>query len=172
MDLVLPIAGWEGIFPGMSTFDDVGVIIHVLRVVRGLSQGDLARLSGVRNSSISNYERGKSIPKLDTLEKLAQGLGLPVSAMESTREFIHRMRSRAGGREPSLNLESGGPLVQPGAYPQLDPDALRAELDRLSADAGRVASEILRLALGLLASSRPGETSEPRDPPASTPPSS
>lgn len=134
----------------MSTFDDVGVIIHVLRVVRGLSQGDLAHLSGVRNSSISNYERGKSVPKLETLERLAKGLELPVSAMEETQEFIRRMRARtaAGGASSPLGVGWG---PEGTAQAPEDLAGLGSEMDRLSQDAGRVTTRVLRLALGMLA---------------------
>lgn len=138
-----------GIFPPMSTFDDVGVIIHVLRVIRGLSQGDLAQLSGVRNSSISNYERGKSVPKLETLEKLGQGLELPISAMEEAQEFIRRMRSRGqGGANPSQLSFSG--LDSQGGFPPKDSALLHRELDRLASEAGRVLYETLRVVLGML----------------------
>lgn len=136
----------------MSTLEDVGVIIHVLRVIRGLSQGELARLSDVRNSSISNYERGKSVPKLETLEKLAKGLELPISAMEETQEFIRRMRSRGGGSVfAGAGLRSEELSGDGEIYPPRDPAALRAELLRISDDAGRVVSDIVRLALGALA---------------------
>jgi len=135
----------------MSTFEEVGVVIHVLRVVRGLSQGDLARLSGVRNSSISNYERGKSMPKLETLEKLAQGLELPVSAMEETQEFIRRMRNRTAGSGLSSGFSRDWGLESGSSEAPADSASLGSEMDRLSRDAGRVTTQILRLALGMLA---------------------
>jgi len=146
----------------MSTLEDVGVIIHVLRVIRGLSQGELGRLSDVRNSSISNYERGKSVPKLETLEKLAKGLELPISAMEETQEFIRRMRSRGGGGSgfAGAGLRSHELPGDGGTYPPRDPTALRAELLRISDDAGRVMSEIVRLALGALAFGPPAPESQ------------
>lgn len=47
----------------------------------GYSQHQLARLSGVHQPSISNIEAGKHDPHFDTVRKLAQGLGLPMSAL-------------------------------------------------------------------------------------------
>jgi transcriptional regulator with XRE-family HTH domain len=135
----------------MSSIEDIGVVIHMLRVVRGLSQGDLAKLSEVRNSSISNYERGKTIPKFESIQKLAAGLDLPLSAVEEAQEFIHRMRSRS--------FEAGGPgegsaeALMDGAasFAPRDAAALLAEVEQISADAGRVASRMTRLVLELLA---------------------
>lgn len=144
----------------MSTFDDVGVIIHVLRVIRGLSQGDLAQLSGVRNSSISNYERGKSVPKLETLEKLAQGLELPISAMEEAQEFIRRMRLRGQRGATASQLAVPG-LDSAGGYPPQDPTLLHRELDRLSSEAGRVLSETLRVVLAMLPGASEARSAEP-----------
>lgn len=135
----------------MSTFEDLGVVLHVLRVIRGLSQGELARLSGVRNSSISNYERGKSVPKLDTLEKLAQGLELPVSAMEEAQEFIRRMRSRASRGGASTPGRSSWRPDGEEAAGFRDAAALRTELDELCGDVGRVASRLTRVTLETLA---------------------
>jgi len=154
------------IFAAMSSIEDIGVVIHMLRVIRGLSQGDLARMSEVRNSSISNYERGKAVPQFETIQKLAKGLGLPLAAVEEAQEFIHRMRS--------LGLETGGlevevkDLSSPSvSFPSRDPAELRGEVEQISGDAGRLASRLTRLILEMLASgSRLGNPDpEPPSPP-------
>lgn len=41
----------------------------------GLTQIELAKRSGIRQSNISRIEKGESIPTLSTLNKLAYGLG-------------------------------------------------------------------------------------------------
>jgi predicted transcriptional regulator len=41
----------------------------------GMSQGELARRTGIKQSNISRLERGACSPTLDTLAALAQGLG-------------------------------------------------------------------------------------------------
>ncbi len=139
----------------MSSIKDVGTVIQVLRVVRGQSQGDLARQSGVRNSSISNYERGKAEPKFDTLQKLADGLELPFSALEDTQRFIDHVRTL----KESESLASPEPGV-PGSD-------LSAEADRIAQDAGRVAQRLVALVLRLLqasvAESLPAKASERPD---------
>lgn len=139
----------------MPSFENVGEVIHVLRIVRGLSQGDLADLSGVRNSSISNYERGKSVPKLETLRKLADGLELSLSDMEETERFIRRMRQR---KEASGESASG---VTALTSPLEDLEGQRSEIDRLSAEAGRLVTRLTRVGLEMLASGTRARAGEP-----------
>lgn len=45
--------------------------------VRGLTQDQLAELSGVSQGTISRIERGDMLPSLATLHKLRDALGLP-----------------------------------------------------------------------------------------------
>lgn len=45
------------------------------RIDAGMTQAELAKKSGVRQSNISRIESGAVIPRLDTLEKLAQAMG-------------------------------------------------------------------------------------------------
>jgi transcriptional regulator with XRE-family HTH domain len=48
----------------------LGRVLAVLRAALDLTQSDLARLSGVKRSSISEYERGRCTPDAMTLERL------------------------------------------------------------------------------------------------------
>lgn len=134
----------------MSSIEDIGVVIHILRVIRGLSQGGLARVSEVRNSSISNYERSKAVPKFETIQKLAAGLGLPLSAVEEAQEFIRRMRSLAatGGAPDTGAVEE---LEARPRFALRDAADLQAEVEQVSTDAGRMASRMTRLILEMLA---------------------
>lgn len=57
---------------------------HTLRETRrqtGVSQDDLARLSGVDRSAISNYERGRREPNLRTIVKLARAMNVSPSSL-------------------------------------------------------------------------------------------
>ncbi len=45
------------------------------RIDADMTQAELAKKSGVRQSNISRIESGAVIPRLDTLEKLAQAMG-------------------------------------------------------------------------------------------------
>jgi transcriptional regulator with XRE-family HTH domain len=55
-------------------------LIRTLRKERGLSQETLAERAGLHRNSISLIERGESQPTVDTLFRLANGLG--ISAVE------------------------------------------------------------------------------------------
>lgn len=60
----------------------VGGRLKELREARGLTQAQLAHLLGKSWETISNFERGKTLPSLVTLEQVAGVLGL------SMREFF------------------------------------------------------------------------------------
>ncbi|MDG3439562.1 helix-turn-helix domain-containing protein [Nitrospirillum amazonense] len=53
--------------------------IKAIRNRRGLSQEALAALIDRSPDAISNLERGVSLPGYDTLDLLAQGLGVPLA---------------------------------------------------------------------------------------------
>src|ERR1041385_3247270 len=53
---------------------DVGKRLRQLREVKGLSQGDIERRSGLLRSYISRVEGGYTAPSLGTLEKFAKAL--------------------------------------------------------------------------------------------------
>ena len=50
-----------------------------LRLSMGLTQADLAKVSGITQAQISNFEQGKSEPKLSTVKVLAKALGVKPS---------------------------------------------------------------------------------------------
>lgn len=51
------------------------------RARKGVSQEDFADDCGLHRTAIGLLERGKSIPRLDTLLLVSQGLGLSVSEL-------------------------------------------------------------------------------------------
>jgi len=53
---------------------DVGKRLRQLREVKGLSQGDIERRSGLLRSYISRVEGGYTAPSLATMEKFAKAL--------------------------------------------------------------------------------------------------
>jgi transcriptional regulator with XRE-family HTH domain len=53
---------------------DVGKRLRQLREIKGLSQGDIERRSGLLRSYISRVEGGYTAPSLATLEKFAKAL--------------------------------------------------------------------------------------------------
>lgn len=78
---------------------EVSKRLFELRKARDLSQNQLARLSGVAQGAISQYEAGKA-PSPDVLEKLCAGLGITLA------EFFSPASPDAayGEAEPDLQV--------------------------------------------------------------------
>lgn len=55
--------------------------LKVARVIKGLTQRDLAELVGVSVATINRIETGKQILKIDMLNKLANVLEIPVNEL-------------------------------------------------------------------------------------------
>ena len=53
----------------------VGALICAARAKRDLNQSELARRSGIDQSDLSKIERGQANPSLNTLQRIAEGLG-------------------------------------------------------------------------------------------------
>jgi DNA-binding XRE family transcriptional regulator len=59
----------------------VGARIRTFREGAGLSQLELSRRSGIAQESLSRIETGRSDPRLGTLRRLAQGMGLSLNQL-------------------------------------------------------------------------------------------
>jgi transcriptional regulator with XRE-family HTH domain len=96
----------------------LGRVLAVLRAALDLTQSDLARLSGVKRSSISEYERGKSTPDAVTLKRLlaATGFRWPRSRIGERHVVCGPVGRGDGARTVTENaLEGVGALSnQPG----------------------------------------------------------
>jgi transcriptional regulator with XRE-family HTH domain len=66
-------------FAGFSL--EIGKRIRELRVRRTLSQGDIRRATGMSRPYISSVESGHTIPSLESIERFAGALGVPVHEM-------------------------------------------------------------------------------------------
>lgn len=58
----------------------IGQSIRQTRKVKGLTQKELGLKLGVADSVITNYESGKQNLTVDTLQKIAEALGVEVSS--------------------------------------------------------------------------------------------
>lgn len=52
-----------------------------LREAKTMTQGDIFRATRIERAYISNLEAGKQNPTLETIEKIAQALGVEVSEL-------------------------------------------------------------------------------------------
>lgn len=64
----------------------VGEIIKKLRLQKGLTQKELGDKCGMADSAIRRYELGGANPKIETLQKIAEALGVPVSVLKDFSE--------------------------------------------------------------------------------------
>ena len=89
---------------------DVGLRLQELRERNGLSLRALADKSGVSPNTVSLIERGLSSPSIDTLQRLAVGLGVPITAFFETGEpparlVVTRSSDRKQGKSPGMAIE-------------------------------------------------------------------
>jgi len=56
----------------------IGERLRTLRRQKGYSQGDLERASGLLRCYISRVEHGHTVPSIETLERFAVALGVPL----------------------------------------------------------------------------------------------
>lgn len=59
----------------------IGENLKRLRKDKGLTQKQLGSLCGMADSAVRRYELGKSNPKIQTLHKIAKGLGISVHTL-------------------------------------------------------------------------------------------
>jgi transcriptional regulator with XRE-family HTH domain len=69
----------------------IGATIRNFRLQKNLSQGDIERKTGLLRCYLSRVENGHTVPSLETLQKIAHSLDIPLSQMFSEdnirREF-------------------------------------------------------------------------------------
>jgi transcriptional regulator with XRE-family HTH domain len=57
---------------------DIAEKLHQLRESKNLSQGDIEKRTGLLRCYISRVENGHTVPSIETLEKLARALEVPM----------------------------------------------------------------------------------------------
>ena len=58
---------------------NIGTTIRDFRLQRGMSQGDIEKRTGLLRCYLSRVENGHTVPSLETLQKIASALDLPLS---------------------------------------------------------------------------------------------
>jgi len=58
---------------------NIGITIRSFRLQRGMSQGDIEKRTGLLRCYLSRVENGHTVPSLDTLQKIAGAMDMPLS---------------------------------------------------------------------------------------------
>ena len=65
---------------------NIGLTIRGIRLQKGMSQGDIEKRTGLLRCYLSRVENGHTVPSLETLQKIAGALDLPLSQFFSGDE--------------------------------------------------------------------------------------
>ncbi len=93
-------------------FANLGRTLGLLRELRGKSQARVAREAGIGKSQLSKYENGKELPKLDSLEKVLNALGVGHFEFFYT---LYLVDERAAELARTDALPSGAPRMEGAA---------------------------------------------------------
>jgi transcriptional regulator with XRE-family HTH domain len=123
--------------------EELDIALIILRAALRWKQNDLARQSGIGNSSISDYERKKKAPGRKNLRKMLAAMGYRESVLELTRWFLNELRTTQ-----RLVPEAAVDLAAEGAA--RDEAGLRARIDQVTGEVGRTSEHLIRLMFDLL----------------------
>jgi transcriptional regulator with XRE-family HTH domain len=76
----------------------LGVRLREIREDKNLSQGDIERLSGLKRCYVSRVENGHTVPAVETLEKLARALDVPLYRLFYDGEALPTQRRKLEGK--------------------------------------------------------------------------
>jgi transcriptional regulator with XRE-family HTH domain len=70
---------------------NIGITIRAFRLQKGMSQGDIEKRTGLLRCYLSRVENGHTVPSLETLQKIAGALDLPLSQFFSEEEVVREV---------------------------------------------------------------------------------
>ena len=76
-----------------QTRDRIGLRILTLRKMRGWSQDELARRSGLQRTHISRIEQGKYAVTLETIQAIAEALDMTVDLIDPKLRDLAPLKS-------------------------------------------------------------------------------
>src|SRR5580658_2995775 len=68
----------------------IGEKLKLLREQKNMSQGDIEKRTGLLRCYISRVENGHTVPAIDTLEKMAQALDVPMYRLFTDDEAVQK----------------------------------------------------------------------------------
>jgi len=95
--------------PGRLTLSALGSgrLIREARRLGGLTQGDLARRLGTTQSAVSNWERGRDTPRVDTLARILEACGFEADMTFRRLDDVDRAQIRENlAMTPAERLQS------------------------------------------------------------------
>lgn len=81
---------------------DLGTALAILRCARGWSPEDLEQASGIPSTSISDYERGHTVPGVKKVIRLVAAMGFPLAALDHTLRYVEALRTGSFVPAPAL----------------------------------------------------------------------
>lgn len=83
----------------MATAKEIGIGIKNARLIVGITQAELARRLGVTPQAISQYERGEKKPKIETIKKIADALGVSWFQLSHLDDLVATSEERVLDKE-------------------------------------------------------------------------
>ena len=87
----------------------IGENIRRIRIRKGLSQKELAEKAGMSNVLLNNYEHGLRNPKAETLQRIAQALGVSPEVLQGeemsemqAKKRLYAIFSQFGGQAAEI----------------------------------------------------------------------
>jgi len=88
-------------------WQNLGATLALVRAMRGQSQAAVARTAGLTKSRLSKYERGHELPRLDSLERVLNALGVGYQQFFSTLSIVDREKAN-----PTPISDEPGPVTE------------------------------------------------------------
>jgi transcriptional regulator with XRE-family HTH domain len=108
---------------------EVGHRIRIERLARGLSQTALANQLGVTFQQVQKYEKGVNRVGAGRLTKIAEVLGIDVSAFFGGKDAVHAQEAKESGEASPLRLLTvSGAFRLLRAYADIEDSTLRRAL--------------------------------------------
>ncbi len=79
------------------TIESTMKLLTILRILKGISQWDLALEAGLRNYHLSHIEHGRYEPRPGELKAIAKVLKVPVSALTNEAETLAAIEAAIAG---------------------------------------------------------------------------
>ena len=90
----LPLQDFSTLEQPKMTHHRIGATIRGFRLQKGLSQGDVEKKTGLLRCYLSRVENGHTVPSLETLQKIASALDMPLAGFFVEDSMQHDMQSQ------------------------------------------------------------------------------